>query len=373
MQIANDVALNQAGLRRRWRRIGARVLRLAVAVGLLGSVFTFPIVFWVSFSAGMVLYASSTLERTIFLLVFVAVLAALYVLIALLSSRKTPVLYLRRFGLSGANRMITKAIEGGLGRHYRVLTLDDSSFKPLEVPRIERILSRIGIPMVVMLFLVTLSSFGFLGLPYTLQAILFLVFPFAYGYGGIVLLPLLLMLMPIVVAILVYRWRIRQSFKLEIGSAEEIHRCLIRVQGLAGWLRRPSLIAPQALVVKVIDKLWQDAVSQLADGVRLVICDVSEPTNNLIWEVERMSARPEVTCLFVGNGPMVRRWVQETVDAGAETPSSRMKSLLQEQTILVFDPTRHFAQRSFNRNLRNSLDNLMDTIGRRVSHIREMG
>ena len=367
MQIASDIGLNQTGLKRRRRRLGARLLRLSVAAALIGFVFISPYeaIYAVALPFIVVpgMLAEPAFERIAFLLVLLVVLAALYVLIALMSGRKTLVLYLRRFGLSDSNRMITRAIEGGLGRHYRVLTLDDSSFKPLEVPRTERILSRIGIPIAVLLLLVTFLSWGGgqgLGLPDKLLAILFVLFPFAYGFGGILLLLPLLTLMPIVVAVLIYRWRIRRRSKLEIRSEEEIHRCLIRVQGLAAWLRRPSMLAPQALVVKVTDKLWQEVVSELAEAARLVICDVSEPTKNLIWEVEHVFAEPEIKCLFVGNGPMVRSWVQETGDEDPEAPRSWMKSLLQEQTILVFDPTGRFPQRRFNRNLRNSLDNVSD-------------
>ena len=366
MEIASDVALNQTGLKRRRRRSSARLVRLAVAAGLIGLVFTSPseAIYLLALTSMplMMLYGElSVLERSLLVLLYLAGISVLYVLIALMSSRKTPILYLRKFGLSRANRMVTRAIEGGLGRQYRVLTLDDSDFKPLEIPRIERILSRVGIPIALLLLLVTLVSFmggEKLGLPEPVVVRLFYWLPFAYGYGGILLIWPLLTLIAIVFAVLVYRWRIRRSFKLEIRSREQIYGCLIRAQRLARWLMRPSMMAAQALVVKVIDELWQEAVSTLAEGLHLVVCDVSEPTHNLIWEVERMSALPAVRCLFVGNGPLVRSWVKQPVDADPEAPHLRMKRLLQGQTILVFDPTRPFVQRRFNRSLRNCLDNL---------------
>ena len=365
MEIASDVALNQTGLKRRRRRSSARLVRLAVAAGLIGLVFTSPseAIYLLALTSMplMMLYGElSVLERSLLVLLYLAGISVLYVLIALMSSRKTPILYLRKFGLSRANRMVTRAIEGGLGRQYRVLTLDDSDFKPLEIPRIERILSRVAIPIALLLLLVTLVSFmggEKLGLPESVVVRLFYWLPVAYGYGGILLIWPLLTLIAVVFAVLVYRWRIRRSFKLEIRSREQIYGCLIRAQRLARWLMRPSMMAPQALVVKVIDELWQEAVSTLAEGLHLVVCDVSEPTHNLIWEVERMSALPAVRCLFVGNGPLVRSWVKQPVDADPEAPHLRMKRLLQGQTILVFDPTRPFVQRRFNRSLRNCLDN----------------
>jgi uncharacterized NAD-dependent epimerase/dehydratase family protein len=108
----------------------------------------------------------------------------------------------------------------------------------------------------------------------------------------------------------------------------------------------------------VVAKLWQEAVSELAKQVHVVICDVSKPTNNLKWEVEDMLARSKVRCVFVGDGAMVHAWAHANYDSNLATPASRLKSRLQDQTILVFDPARRFAQRRFNRNLRNSLENV---------------
>src|SRR5215468_1731792 len=156
MEIASDVALNQTGLKRRRRRLSARLVRLAVAAGLIGLVFTSPseAIYLLALTSMplMMLYGElSVLERSLLVLLYLAGISVLYVLIALMSSRKIPILYLRKFGLSRANRMVTRAIEGGLGRQYRVLTLDDSDFKPLEIPRIERILSRVAIPIALLL------------------------------------------------------------------------------------------------------------------------------------------------------------------------------------------------------------------------------
>src|SRR5262249_42645581 len=280
MEIASDVALNQTGLKRRRRRSSARLVRLAVAAGLIGLVFTSPseAIYLLALTSMplMMLYGElSVLERSLLVLLYLAGISVLYVLIALMSSRKIPILYLRKFGLSRAKRMVTRAIEGGLGRQYRVLTLDDSDFKPLEIPRIERILSRVAIPIALLLLLVTLVSFmggEKLGLPEPVVVRLFYWLPFAYGYGGILLIWPLLTLIAIVFAVLVYRWRIRRSFKLEIRSREQIYGCLIRAQRLGRWLMRPSMMAPQALVVKVIDELWQEAVSTLAEGLKESMC-----------------------------------------------------------------------------------------------------
>jgi hypothetical protein len=361
MHITSVAEVSQTG-RRRLRRFAAWLIRSAVAGGLILFFFSSPNEFIYLVEGAFVGFFTGPI---VWLLKSSALLAIVYVLAALMSSRKTPVLYLRRFGLSDANRMLARAINGGLVRQHRVITLDDSDFVPLEVPRIERILSRFGIPFALLVFLLAVNSLTGgqgLGLPNGLVVRIMYWFPIAgiwlYQFW-LFCLPLLALIV-IVLAVLIYRWRIRRSLKVEIRSAEQIPRCLIRVQGLAGWLRRPSIAAPQALVVRVVDKLWQELVSELAERVRLVICDVSEPTDNLIWEVERMSARPEIRCVFVGNGPMVQSWVRQTSEDDMETPPSRMKSLLREQTILVFDPARRLAQRRFNQSLRNRLESILN-------------
>lgn len=384
MQIVSDVRLNRVAIKRRRLLLGAPLLRLATAASAVFYVakffFTssadfsdmppFAVIAYCVTSAitpafiplEVALYGTSAFQRVLGLLEFFIILLISYLLIVLMSNRKVQVLYLRRFGLSAANRMITQAIEGGLGRRYRVLTLDDTDFQPLEVPRIERILSRIAIPCAVLiLFLAVFSEIGGQGLGLPDAVTVRIIGWFGLGLMGELLRVPLFTLMVVGVIILIYRWRIRQSLKLEIRSVEHIHRCLIRVRRLGGWLRRPSIMAPQALVVKVVDSLWQQTVSELVEQISLVICDVSEPTSNLTWEVENISARPEVACVFVGNAPAVHSWVEQIFGADVETAASRMKRLLHGQTIVVFDPARRFAQRRFNRSLRNSLENVWNS------------
>src|SRR5215471_2016118 len=73
-------------------------------------------------------------------------LVGVYVVLVLASPRKPIVLFLRRFRLQQVSEAISEAIEGGLGRHGRVVTLDDGHFVPLEVPRLERRLARYAPP-----------------------------------------------------------------------------------------------------------------------------------------------------------------------------------------------------------------------------------
>jgi len=75
MEIASDVALNQTGLKRRRRRSSARLVRLAVAAGLIGLVFTSPseAIYLLALTSMplMMLYGElSVLERSLLVLLY---------------------------------------------------------------------------------------------------------------------------------------------------------------------------------------------------------------------------------------------------------------------------------------------------------------
>src|SRR5712671_2843955 len=89
--------------------------------------------------------SNSTLARRTWY--FAACMVLLYVSANLFSSRKYPVLYLRRFGMP-ENAKIRGAVKGGLGRTFRLIALDDSRFAQVGMPLSERIVGFLGIPLV---------------------------------------------------------------------------------------------------------------------------------------------------------------------------------------------------------------------------------
>jgi hypothetical protein len=375
VQITNHIELTESGQKRWKRQRAATLLRRAFVGCLVVIVLVFPaqviaLVFF--FPLGVFKkprgYSEILFDLT-WLLICLMFVAALFGVMILMSSKKLPVLYLRRFGLTAANRRISQAIERGLGRYYRIVTLDDSSFRPIEVPRWQRILSRVGIS-VVALALAVLAAFLSIevggwdpsrtfGPEYGGAVAVYLgYFGFIIGVLGIPLLVILVLL----AVVFAWRWLIRRRSRLEVRSRGDIRRCLSRVRQLASWLRRPSIMAPQAVVVTVVDELWQETVSELATHVGLVIVDVSEPTANLIWELEQVFTNAQIVCLLVGDGLMVRKWTEEDGDLHFASTHSRMKALLQARTILVCESQKHFSQRMYARNLWRWLNNIADVV-----------
>src|SRR4029079_19657359 len=84
---------------------------------------------------------------------FVACMVLLYVSANLFSSRKYPVLYLRRFGMP-ENAKVRRAVKGGLGRTFRLIALADSRFAQVGIPLSERIVGIAGIPLALTLAVV---------------------------------------------------------------------------------------------------------------------------------------------------------------------------------------------------------------------------
>jgi hypothetical protein len=375
VQITNHIELTESG-QKRWRRQrAATLLRWAFVACLVVIVLVFPVQVIVVFFMPVELFKkprgySEILFNLTWLLIMLMFLAALFGVMILMSSKKLPVLYLRRFGLIAANRRISQAIERGLGRYYRVVTLDDSSFRPIEVPRWQRIFSRVGISVVSLAFAVVAAALFFMnrlwGPSHTNLRLNMVDAIGAYiatvgFFIGMLGIPLLILFV-LFAAMLAWRWHIRRRSRLEVRSRGDIERCLGRVRRLAGWLGRPSIMAPQAVVVNVVDELWQETVSELAIHVGLVIVDVSEPTANLIWELEQVFTNPQIVCLLVGDGLMVRKWVEEDGDLHLASAHSRMRALLQAWTILVCESQLRSAQRTYARNLRRWLGNIADAV-----------
>jgi hypothetical protein len=85
-------------------------------------------------------------------------------------------------------------------------------------------------------------------------------------------------------------------------------------------------------VIRVSSSVWQAAVKRLGELSSTILVDVSDPTENLVWEIDSMKKarkRFVVICEF--------RRVQDIVGA---TPSSglhgRLAALLRDERVLTY-------------------------------------
>lgn len=110
---------------------------------------------------------------------------------------------------------------------------------------------------------------------------------------------MLLVRFPLGAVLLVVR-----SANRAVADAE--HAKLMRVRdradipNVAAHIARQSrrVIAPRLVVVRVATAVWQETVQRLADVAEIVLIDVSEPSENLNWEVEHMVAHRGPRCVF---------------------------------------------------------------------------
>jgi hypothetical protein len=60
-------------------------------------------------------------------------------------------------------------------------------------------------------------------------------------------------------------------------------------------------------VLRVSSVVWQRAVQRLAAIARVVVIDVSEPTENVLWELAELKQACGAQCVLIGHHDKLRR------------------------------------------------------------------
>ena len=121
---------------------------------------------------------------------------------------------------------------------------------------------------------------------------------------------------------------------------------------LAQWSRR--VFGPRLVVLRVASNIWRQTVSRMASVSSVALIDVSEPTENLIWEIEELTRRSQTKCVFICRHD---RALEIAAAAASVSPSSfddDMGRLLEMEEILAYTTDRSGIKR-FARALRGTL------------------
>lgn len=121
---------------------------------------------------------------------------------------------------------------------------------------------------------------------------------------------------------------------------------------LAQWSRR--VFGPRLVVLRVASNIWRQTVSRMASVSSVALIDVSEPTGNLIWEIEELTRRSQTKCVFICRHD---RALEIAAAAASVSPSSfddDMGRLLEMEEILAYTTDRSGIKR-FARALRGTL------------------
>jgi hypothetical protein len=388
-------------LRRAWSGLTEVVGGLIMIAGLAALLAAFALSF---FLVDAVSSADPVADaKTVVALLAIAttlMVSGLVVGIRLLRGKRSPVLFLRRFGYTEATQAITFAVSKTIGRSWRLVTLDDRAIAPVGVGtgtrRLFRAVSVFGrtsmtalsivstgslyvaggaVAGMVALGLITLQRhkglhtlfdyprttlFGFpwpevirWDIPtvfYFLLAIMAVALVLALFFAPVFVIALIVLL-PIV---MFFSWsadtlkRAEQLKTAEVGTLQEIElaRALVAKESR-------KLLAPRLVVLSVASNVWQQAVERLASVASVLLFDISEPTENLLWEIEEFAGRLGSTCIFVGDYDRVQRLARNAV-ARPESLDGRLSVLLDGQEVLGYVTDRRGMKR-FARALRSKL------------------
>jgi hypothetical protein len=294
------------------------------------------------------------------------------------------VLFLRRFGNTGATKTVRDAALD-IGRSWRLVTLDDQEVDPLGVgstltvrdsltgyteraKRWFRILRRVLVVVGVLatvgavacgaveflftsgdaqhrLDMVVLSVDGTVeggpgasGLRFFAAAVLGCIAITGIGLliamAGVVLIPAASAL---------------ENVSRGIDSAEESKQLVVADKAEADSVKRRiaavarQVFAPRLVVVKVASgmvtlksgalELWQYSVIGLATSASIVLVDISMPSQNVLWEVEALAVILNTRCLFVGEEARLEYLHRP---GPVESSIERLRDILDGRTVLAY-------------------------------------
>jgi hypothetical protein len=119
---------------------------------------------------------------------------------------------------------------------------------------------------------------------------------------------------------------------------------------LADWSRK--VFGPRLVVLRVASAIWRPAVSRLASVSSVALIDVSEPTANLIWEIEELTRRSP--CVFMCRHDRALEIAAAAGSTSQSTFDDDMGRLLDMEEILAYTTDRSGRKR-FARALRAKL------------------
>ena len=316
----------------------------------------------------------------------------------LLRGRRRLVLFLRRFRLTEATEAVTVALATAMGRSWRVVTLDDTQTPPIGVPpSIRRSLAvttgigaaavtgaLIWFPPADMLALFSMAGelsglldgmlsvtshdvltpkeggAGVNDLPAALFATLIGLPILAAAVVVVVVLTMVVFL--VVTAFVGFFGLMMASGYVRARRAESRKRAtvesLAEIETIARDLPRRSrrIMGPRLTVLTVASPIWRDAVRVLVVAAPVVLIDVSQPSQNLLWEVETLRRDPSARWVLIGDHARLDGLAASQHGPGATDPVvQRLAVLLDGESVLAYRAGRR-SMRRFARALRASLD-----------------
>jgi hypothetical protein len=115
------------------------------------------------------------------------------------------------------------------------------------------------------------------------------------------------------------------------------------------------IFSPRLVVVRVASDLWRRTVQQLASRAAVILIDVSEPTQNLLWEIQNVLPEFGPRCVFVGHYDRVCRFATNGSNVAPHGLAAQLASLLDGREVLAYTNDEQ-GMRQFARALRAKLE-----------------
>jgi hypothetical protein len=147
-----------------------------------------------------------------------------------------------------------------------------------------------------------------------------------------------------------------------VRKAEESKRRTIddprQVDQLARTLAHESrsIFAPRLVVLTVAASAWRYTVASLAAVSSAILIDISEPTENLLWEISELREQFGSRFLVVGEYDRLLQ-LESLATSAPESISARLVALLDGQQVLAYSADGR-GMRRFGRALRDRLETL---------------
>ncbi|GAA2356160.1 hypothetical protein Cme02nite_49210 [Catellatospora methionotrophica] len=295
-------------------------------------------------------------------LLLLAAVAVVFPVVGLrvIRGRRLLGLYLRKFGFGDTTRTVSFALKSAAGRSLRLVTLDDAMVVPIGAGAGKRRVAA-GV-WILMGGLAAIVIFYLCGGGYDADAQRnldeainsadstaerFLAGPMIAIINALAFAVAVFFVCLVVVIMAVALGAHRAARRAERAASRALtsqHEVGGAARQLAAAARKT--FAPRLMVVAVPTAFWQQAIRGLAGVCDIVVIDVSNPTDALLWEVRNIKPMFAGRWILVGARDRVAVLADERV-ALTGTPQGLLAKMLDGERILAYGPgpddVRHFA------------------------------
>ncbi|MEJ2157602.1 MAG: hypothetical protein P8X96_19900 [Desulfobacteraceae bacterium] len=302
----------------------------------------------------------------------------------LIRGKRRLALFLRRFGFQDASKALTFAVSSAFGRRWRLVTLDDAAIAPLGVSMGKRRMAQFGRWLFLMILIVAaiyvvMWFFGdepdriiktifddmlnsSRGRGDNLLAAFFGAIVGTFMVGMIILslsLAIMLLGVSLSASATLFSWntwrqvrKAEQSKALALTDPTRIESTLAKVAK-----RTKGIFAARLTVLRVSGAIWQEVVRKLSISADAIVVDISEPSVNLLWEIETLKARQDIRCVYVGEFGKVNG-LSKTRSPGEDRneAAARLTDLLENDDVIAYHSGQKSAMRQFAGDLAAYLD-----------------